>query len=81
MRLGVAALAIEHVNNPPGILTISAGVAQLDLNHTRSMSEVLKEADEALYRAKDLGRNRVEHVVRLPDRNDSGLASIEGGER
>jgi two-component system cell cycle response regulator len=81
MRLGVAALAIDHVNNPPGVLTISAGVAQLDSNHTRSMSDVLKEADEALYRAKDLGRNRVEHVVRLPDRNDSGLASIKGGER
>jgi diguanylate cyclase (GGDEF)-like protein len=81
MRLGVAQLAIAHVDNPPGVLTVSAGVAQLDSSHSRSMTEVLKEADEALYRAKDLGRNRVEHVVRLSDRTDSGLASIESGER
>ena len=81
MRLGVAQLAIEHVDNPPGVLTLSAGVAQLDSRHSRSMSEVLKAADEALYRAKDLGRNRVEQVVTLPDRSDSGLASIDGGER
>jgi two-component system cell cycle response regulator len=66
MRLGVAQLAIEHADNPPGILTVSGGVAKLDSHHTRSMSEVLKEADEALYRAKDLGRNRVEQVIPLP---------------
>jgi two-component system chemotaxis response regulator CheY len=81
MRLGVAQLAIEHVSNPPGVLTVSAGVAQLDSKHPRSMSEVLKEADEALYRAKDLGRNRVEQVVRLPGRSESIPASIGGGNR
>jgi diguanylate cyclase (GGDEF)-like protein len=81
MRLGVARLAIEHVDNPPGVLTVSAGVAQLDSNHARSMSEVLKEADEALYLAKDLGRNRVELAVRLPGFNDSRLTLIDGGER
>jgi diguanylate cyclase (GGDEF)-like protein/PAS domain S-box-containing protein len=81
MRLGVAQLAVEHVANPPGVLTVSAGVAKLDSDHTRSMSEVLKEADEALYRAKDLGRNRVEQVVRLPGRSESVPASIGGGKR
>lgn len=81
MRRGVAQLAIDHLNNPPGVITVSAGVAQMDASHSRSMSEVLKEADEALYRAKDLGLNRVEQVVRLPGLSESGLASIEGGGR
>jgi two-component system chemotaxis response regulator CheY len=66
MRLGVARLAIDHPDNPPGVLTVSAGVAKLEAHDTRSMSEVLEEADEALYRAKGLGRNRVELGVRLP---------------
>jgi two-component system chemotaxis response regulator CheY len=80
MRLCVAQLAIEHADNPPGILTVSAGVAKLDPNHTRSISEVLEEADEALYRAKDLGRNRVEQVVRLPGMSEAGPA-WDGDER
>ena len=64
MRNGVQRLAILHAANPRGVLTVSAGVAMLDPDETRSASEVLKEADEALYRAKQLGRNRVEHVDR-----------------
>jgi diguanylate cyclase (GGDEF)-like protein len=74
MRLGVAQLVIEHGDNPPGALTVSAGVAMLDPHHTRSISEVLEEADEALYRAKDLGRNRVEQVVRRPVLSVAGPA-------
>jgi two-component system, cell cycle response regulator len=61
MRGGVERLAIVHADNPLGVLTLSAGLAMLDPGHTRSASEVLKQADEALYRAKQLGRNRVEH--------------------
>ena len=45
------------------MLTLSAGVAMLDAGDTRSVDEVLKEADEALYRAKQLGRNRVEYAT------------------
>ena len=59
MRLGVLGLAIPHKKSPVGLLTISAGLAMLDQAHTRS-TDVLAEADEALYRAKQLGRNRVE---------------------
>ena len=63
MRLGLEALAIPHAGNPRGVLTISAGLAVLDPSHDRSVTKVLKEADEALYRAKQLGRNRVEHFL------------------
>jgi diguanylate cyclase (GGDEF)-like protein len=62
MRAGVERLAVPHADNPHGVLTVSAGLAMLDPDRTRSANAVLKEADEALYRAKQLGRNRVERV-------------------
>jgi diguanylate cyclase (GGDEF)-like protein len=63
MRSGLQDLAISHVESPLGVLTLSAGLATLDVEHPRSPTDVLKEADEVLYRAKKLGRNRVEHAV------------------
>jgi diguanylate cyclase (GGDEF)-like protein len=61
MRAAVERLAIPHYDSPLGVLTVSAGLAVPDPAHTRPASEVLKEADDALYLAKRLGRNRVEH--------------------
>jgi diguanylate cyclase (GGDEF)-like protein len=66
MRIGVEELALTHPGTPGGVLTFSAGLAVLDARHTRSADEVLKEADEALYRAKGLGRNRVEYAGKEP---------------
>lgn len=60
MRAGVQALALPHGGSAPGVLTVSAGMAILDSAGRHSAEDVLKEADEALYRAKDRGRNRVE---------------------
>jgi diguanylate cyclase (GGDEF)-like protein len=60
MRAGIEELALVHAGNAGGIITISAGLAILSADHKISTSEVLKAADEALYRAKGLGRNRVE---------------------
>jgi len=60
MRAGVQALGLPHDGNGPGVLTVSAGMAILDSAGRHSAEDVLKEADEALYRAKERGRNRVE---------------------
>ena len=66
MRIGLERLAIPHPDTAFAVVTVSAGLASLEPGEIRSASEVLKEADEALYRAKQLGRNRVEQVVAQP---------------
>jgi two-component system, cell cycle response regulator len=61
MRAGVEALAIPHPGRGTGaVVTISAGVASLSESDSDNVAAVLKRADDALYRAKELGRNRVE---------------------
>jgi two-component system, cell cycle response regulator len=60
MRAAVEELAVRQTGEDGALLTISGGVAVMDAEHPRSASAVIKEADEALYRAKELGRNRVE---------------------
>ena len=59
MRLEVIRLAIAHTGSRHGVVTITAGVALLDPRTPRPVDDVLNEADEALYRAKALGRNCV----------------------
>ncbi len=44
---------------PPGVLTISAGVASYEPGSTFTSAEILDCADRALYTAKTKGRNRV----------------------
>jgi len=63
MRIGLEQLAIPHAGSPSGVLTFSAGLSMLHPFHPESTSDVLKEADQALYRAKKLGRNRVEEAT------------------
>ncbi len=62
LRRSVEALGIPHqAKEPPAppVITISAGVAALSAGDTKSADDMLKEADAALYRAKESGRNRV----------------------
>ena len=59
MRKSVHDLMIPHAGSPTGkVVTISAGVSASSGN--RSSTDVVSEADKALYRAKMAGRNRVE---------------------
>jgi len=56
LREALEARDYEHVKNPGQKLTISIGIA---LGTDGQWQETLKRADEALYQAKELGRNRV----------------------
>jgi diguanylate cyclase (GGDEF)-like protein len=59
VRKKVESFAIPTVGKP-GFVTISVGVAQLDVRRDDSLAEWLGRADAALYGAKNSGRNRVE---------------------
>lgn len=59
LRRAVEELKIRHeAKEPPGVMTISAGVAALSENH-HTTDDLLVEADNALYKAKEDGRNVV----------------------
>jgi two-component system cell cycle response regulator len=57
-RARIEQLAIPNIASPGTIVTISAGVAAMTTTR-HSIKEWLESADGALYRAKQLGRNRV----------------------
>jgi diguanylate cyclase (GGDEF)-like protein len=66
IRDAVAAMNLPHPGNPHSRQTISIGVAVTTPNLGDSLLSLLKLSDHALYRAKDLGRNRVEALVPIP---------------
>ncbi len=58
----VHSLNIPHpANTLHGVVTLSLGVAALGPGGENSVDALLNAADAALYRAKELGRNRVEN--------------------
>ncbi len=60
LRRSVEDLRITHeAKTPPGMVTISVGLAALPSGEDKPPDDVLKEADAALYGAKEAGRNRV----------------------
>jgi len=57
----VQAAGIPHPDNPPyGVLTASAGAVELSQANCVDVDTALRIADEALYEAKENGRNRLE---------------------
>lgn len=67
-RAGVAAspVALGGPGVPPLTVTISMGVAGMNGHDEVSASELLQRADDALYRSKAAGRNRVTLAVADP---------------
>ncbi|MDB5602235.1 MAG: hypothetical protein JWN71_4279 [Xanthobacteraceae bacterium] len=59
LRRAIEELAIPHESSPAKRVTISAGVASLSNPKFTTVEAWLNQADAALYRAKQSGRNRV----------------------
>ncbi|MBB2680416.1 UNVERIFIED_ORG: diguanylate cyclase (GGDEF)-like protein/PAS domain S-box-containing protein [Rhizobium esperanzae] len=59
IRLAVLHLGIEHEASPNGVATISVGVTGLTGDSSCGPEALVREADRALYRAKERGRNTV----------------------
>jgi diguanylate cyclase (GGDEF)-like protein len=62
LRARVAALDLQHEGQTLGSITLSAGIASWP-EMIADPSELLTQADQALYRAKQAGRNRVERAA------------------
>jgi diguanylate cyclase (GGDEF)-like protein len=63
LRAAVAALGMAHERSEFGCLSVSIGVALMKPSTAQTYADLLRDADVALYEAKEQGRNRV--VVHL----------------
>ncbi len=61
LRQAVAAIALPHASRPtqPSVVTLSGGVACWSPGVPSSVTDLLHQADQALFAAKSAGRNRV----------------------
>ena len=64
LRARVARLDLRHEGQALGSITLSAGIASWP-EMIADPNELLTQADQALYRAKQAGRNRVERAMKI----------------
>ena len=76
MRLAVQSLALEHAAGSNGrVVTISVGLAGIKPDREHKFEALIELADQALYRAKKTGKNR---VCVYGDPSNAGNAGIVG---
>jgi diguanylate cyclase (GGDEF)-like protein len=63
IRRDIMAQALPHADSDAAsVITVSVGSAMAEAGTRRSLAGLIQTADEALYRAKQVGRNRVIHI-------------------
>ncbi len=55
----VRKMKMVNEKSPLGIITISVGIAEKDCKRMKAYTDIISEADDMLYRAKESGKNRV----------------------
>lgn len=81
LRAAVSSLAIENLDSPYRLVTVSIGAAGAELTDENTAVRLVESADRALYEAKCAGRNRVELAAARAQDPDSVDTSITARRR